>query len=141
MAELIRQNPCLRWDVVLQEAARHRCRRLLLVGLWLACTVLEAPVPDLIRDEWEKDAVVPALGTRVEAELGEADSSESNSWSFQWSIRECWRDRIESTLRLAATPTQADRDFVHLPACLQLFYVPVRAVRLALKYTWRRMRR
>ena len=140
IAELIRQNQNLPWDSLIVEASRHGCRRMLSVSLSLAYDLLEAPVPESVRCEWDRDPAVAAICDRVIRLMAQAESTESTSWWVQWNMRERWRDRIENAIRLAATPTEADKSFLRLPSSLQALYLPVRALRLALKYTWQRTR-
>ena len=139
IAELIRQNQNLAWDTLRAEAIRHRCRRMLSVSLALAYNLLEAPVPDTVRREWDDDPAVATICNRVAKGMVQAEPDESDEAWVQWNMRERWRDRIENAIRVAATPTEADKSFLKLPSVLQVLYLPVRALRLALKYTWQRV--
>jgi hypothetical protein len=137
MAELIRQDPTIQWSRLLREAVRYRCRRILQVSLWLAWTLLDAPVPECVRLEWRKDPAVSAIGAQVVTELAKPNSQELSTWRFRWSIREDLRDRIEQTVRLVMAPTEADERFLRLPSGLEFLYPALRAFRLLLKYAWR----
>jgi hypothetical protein len=135
VAELMRQHPSLDWDWLLREARRHRCRRIFLISLWLAHQLLDAPVPNAVKLEWKRDRAIAAAGRQVISAMSKPFADERiHSWSLQWSIRECLRDRVENIVRLVATPTQADREFVRLPDRLHYLYFPIRAVRLTWKY-------
>ena len=56
------------WDAVQAEAERLGCRRMLWLGVSLACELLDAPLPDKVRRDLRSDPVVMLLARRIQAQ-------------------------------------------------------------------------
>jgi Uncharacterised nucleotidyltransferase len=134
VAELIRQSPQLRWDWMLAEAARYGCRRMLQVGLWLAYEVLQAPVPDRVRNDWAADAAIVALGEEVLGLMGEPAAPSWDNPRFDLRLRERVRDRLALRMGWALEPTDADWQLANFSRPWRVLYYPLRVVRLVAKY-------
>ena len=137
VAELLRQHHDLNWEFLVNEAARLRCKRLLLLGIWLAVNVLQAPVPASVSDLLSRDPVVPLLGAEVWEGIA---NREEVSWAgiknvaFVCRARECSRDRVAYLFMRTFTPTQLEATWRHLPRPLYFLYSPLRGMRLAVQH-------
>ncbi len=137
LAELIRRNPGMQWSWLIAEAGRLRCKRLVLLGIWLAVEVLGAPVPNLVSDELAKDPVVAKLGAEVWegiAKKKEISWAGFKNVAFTCRVRESIRDRIVYVARRLFTPTQAEWSLQALPKPLHFLYFPLRALRLTAEH-------
>ncbi len=65
LAELIRAYPDLDWEAVYHRMHAMHSRRILRLGLFLASELLEAPLPDQVREDVLKDKRVRELGQDV----------------------------------------------------------------------------
>lgn len=65
VAELLRSQPGLLWEVVLDRARANRAERILRLGIYLAHSLLEAPVPEQILAWAGGDATVRALSQEL----------------------------------------------------------------------------
>jgi hypothetical protein len=122
---------------MLAEAGRLRCKRMLLLGIWLAAKILGATVPSLVSDALAKDSVVAALGAEVWEGMAQ---EEEISWAglknvtFTCRVRECPRDRVVYVFRRMFTPTESEWSWQALPKSLHFLYFPLRALRLTAEH-------
>lgn len=65
VAELLRAYPDLDWEDVYHRMHAMHSRRILRLGLFLAAELLDAPLPDQVREDVWKDRRVVALGRDV----------------------------------------------------------------------------
>jgi hypothetical protein len=135
LAQLLRVEPEIDWDLILETAHRIGRRRTLLLGLALAQDLLEAAVPADLRRLAERDAKVRDLAGQTMLRL----FHEVEGWPGVWYsllIEETWSNKMRYLAQLAeytAAPNHKDRDFLKLPSYLAYFYFVVRPLRLALK--------
>jgi hypothetical protein len=61
IAELVRTQPALEWGQVLEQSHRAGRGRMLMLGLYLADTLLDAPLPHSVRAELRADARAGSL--------------------------------------------------------------------------------
>jgi hypothetical protein len=137
IAYLINSHPRMDWNLVLQEAHRLASQRMLHLGLLLAEKLLQAPVPQAIRQEIQTDAVVQALGTQVIRNLlrpADTERSGFGSALFHLRARERLRDGIRYSASMVLAPTLADWESVPLPPFLYSLYYLLRPIRLAALY-------
>ncbi len=136
VAELLRRHHDMNWELLVSEAARLRCKRLLLLGIWLAENVLQAPVPSNISDLFSRDPVVPLLGAEVWdgiAQRQEISWAGIKNVTFVCRVRECTRDRVVYLFLRMFTPTQLETAWLWLPRPLYFLYSPLRALRLTIQ--------
>jgi hypothetical protein len=101
VAELIR-SASIRWGELFECARRLGCERILLLGVRLAATVLDAPVPPEVNAAAGRDASLPGLLRYVDRRLGSSDSVPAG-WDsltarvFQVRLQETARDRLRFT--------------------------------------------
>jgi hypothetical protein len=125
------------WTLTRQIAAKMESTRVLLLGLYLAHDLFEAPLPGLLLEEIGRDRTVPGLAAKVYAQY--ADISDPSGGvlpraAFRVRSRDGIGQGLRHTLRLAMSPTESDRQIVRLPRWLAPLYVLVRPFRLLREY-------
>ena len=144
VAELVRGHPSADWPWLLAEARALGSERMLLLGLFLARDLLDAPLPEAVRPALRADRVVESLAGQVVERLfgrprGAAGVLESAL--FHLRAREHVRDRLRYGVRLAMTTTPGDWALLPLPVRLFPLYWLLRPIRLAGKYAAGAVRR
>jgi hypothetical protein len=158
VAELLRACPSLSWRRVEDLAAKLGCWRSVALGIVLAHELLDAPLPDRVRDRATHDPRVRTLASWVQHHLfddapphvASADDREEilgqhmEEWRRrQYYIRLADRlwDRVWSSLLLASwalslviRPSGKDRVLVRLPRSLSFLYILLRLPRLMIRY-------
>jgi hypothetical protein len=130
---LVKGHPDLNWELVLEEAARAGIKRLLLLGLSLAQSLLQIPLPEFIRQELDADTMIRQLSIQVRGRLFEADVTPRSFLQtnlFHLRSRERLLDRIRFCERLLRTTTPGDWAFVSLPDRLFFLYHLIRPLRM-----------
>src|SRR5690606_647995 len=84
LAELLRSRPSIDLDRVVQQAVELRCRRVLYTGLLLAADLLDAPIPERLRQEIYRDRSVPRLIAQVCRRL--TSGTDRPFWGFEKSL-------------------------------------------------------
>jgi len=141
LAELLRSRPSIDLDRVVQQAVELRCRRVLYTGLLLAADLLDAPIPERLRQEIYRDRSVRRLIAQVCRRL--TSGTDRPFWGFEKSLftlraRDTWRDRLPVLalwLREALSPSAKDRELVALPTKLHALYYLIRPIRLGARYS------
>lgn len=140
VAELIRGNKRLRWHPLLERAGAVGTERMLLLGLLLASSLLEAPLPEeVLRKAWA-DPKVQMIAERVRGRLfGEADTQKNifKNVCFEADLlrlRERWQDKIRYCTLTMVTPSVEDLTFLRLPKPFWPLYYVTRPIRLTGKY-------
>jgi hypothetical protein len=143
IAELLRSHQDLEWGVLLRDAARRGCLRMLLIGIGAAHSLLEAPVAGVVLNRIARDRVVGSLVAEVVGQLF-VDRTEVEGTLRRWRFHLRMRERLQDQLRYIAASvllyqdatsiTDRDRSFLQLPAVLFPLYYLVRPLRVAAKY-------
>ena len=134
VAGLIDRQRDIDWQVVLNNATRQGSRRILSLGLILASELLEAPVPPDVLRAVQADGVVRTLAERVQQRIFAPEPAASGILEgafLQLRMRERRRDKLTSSLRLAAAPRVYDWMLLPLPGWLFSLYYLLRPLRLA----------
>ena len=155
LAQLLRINPNLDWNQLLDQARTLGCERILLLALFLVNDLLKVDLPQAIADRIEADPVIKTLATEVwEQILFEADNppdlvEKIGFWRFFLSynhrfylrMRERPQERIiyclhwlQSCLRVALTPNETDWKLLTLPSVFYFLYYPLHLMRLVVKH-------
>lgn len=138
VAELLRVCGGLDWDWVMRRATAPGGQRMLLLGLYLAESLLGAPLPERVGKQVEDDAMVKRLAGQVKQRLFETSNGSSPGlWEtslFHLKARERLSDRICYCSRLATSTTPGDWTLRPLPDSLHPLYYLIRPIRLAAKY-------
>ena len=145
VAEFLRRNSALDWDLVCRKAERLRCVRMLWLGIHLAKELLDAPVPDALVREAASSRAVRSMARKaclhwIFQEPGDSVKGDLDAFFFHWKQRENVRDRLPFLghhVRLWAKPSQRDRAFVDLPNAASFLYYFLRPVRVLVEGTSR----
>lgn len=133
IAELVRTRTDLDWEITLERAAASGSQRMLLLGLYLAGSLLNAPLPENIIIKLESDEKVASLAEHVSQRLfcdpEQILPSISQTFRFQWALRQDWHSRLRYC-RLLLQPTEADIETVALPRRLNFVYYLMRPLEL-----------
>ena len=129
VAELAKTRADLNWNTLLERAASTGNERMLFLGLQLANSLLDAPLPDYVKSKLAVQPMVASLAGEVSkklfADIGRAPASISQSLRFNWALRTSWRSRLRYCF-LVLQPTDADIETVSLPRPLGFAYYLVR---------------
>jgi hypothetical protein len=127
------------WDDIMARAAAFGSERMLLLGLSLAHSLLNADVPVALLEKARADPAVERLAEDARRRLfSESDDTVGNlDWSafhpFHYRMRERWRDRLGYVLLKLAEPNAADWMERPLPERLFPLYFVLRPLRLIRK--------
>jgi hypothetical protein len=125
------------WPLLTETASKMESTRVLLLGLDLAHTLFDAPLPAQLLDEIGRDRAVRDLAEKVyERYAGISDQSAGvlHRAVFRFRLRDGIRQGLRHTLHLALSPTESDRQAVGLPCWLTPLYMLVRPWRLLREY-------
>lgn len=129
VAELVRTRKEMDWDAVLARAVSAGSQRMLLLGLYLANSLLDASLPKQIEERLETDRAVVKLAGEVSQRLFiSADPLAITipaSFRFNWAVRTDLRSRLRYC-RLLLQPTDADIETRPLPRPLTFIYYLMR---------------
>lgn len=104
VAEIIRKNTDLHWDRIVVQAEMLGASRMLLLGLALSGDLLDAPLPDKLRDRIVHDAAVINLAKLVKSRLFESPTLLGKVFPkpiFRMKVRERFYDKLPSCVTLA----------------------------------------
>jgi hypothetical protein len=129
VAELVKRRTDLNWNVLLERAASTGNDRMLFLGLFLANSLLDAPLPEPVKSKLESENAVASLAKQVSKRLfggvEQAQVSISQSIRFNWAVREGWRSRLRYC-SLLLQPTDADIETIPLPRPFSFAYYLMR---------------
>jgi len=129
VAELARTRTDLNWNLVLERAASSGSDRMLLLGLYLAKSLLKAQLPEHVKSKLAADRILVSLAKQVSkrlfGDIGQTPASISESIRFNWAVRAGWRSRLRYC-RLLLQPTDADIETIPLPRPLSFAYYLMR---------------
>ena len=139
ISELVQAHPQLDWGEVRRRAERLQAQRMLHLGLMLASSLLEAPLPPEILKIASSDASVVEVTREVETRL-----LSRHLPRFDAAARFHFRRRLipgalaswRYAIRLAVVPAEEDWMMVRLPPALAPLYIALRPLRLLRKYGW-----
>lgn len=111
LAECLRLDQTLDWDLLLARSRQARARRVLAVGLELAAGLLEAPVPASVRATWRNDGGIVGASAAVRRHYMPEPDSEFRlaRHLFHWRLCDGWRQRLRYATGLLLIPTMAER--------------------------------
>jgi hypothetical protein len=145
IAELIRSNPGIDWRLTMSNARKCGSERMLLLGLFLANRLLDAPIPSEATKAINRNRTVETLAEdllgSVFAENGfngkHLDHNSPALYPAFIRMRERFRDKsslsfqyLKINLLAALTPNGNDRDFFALPSSVSFLYYVLRPFRL-----------
>jgi hypothetical protein len=125
------------WDLLTRIAAALESTRVLLLGLYLAHDLFDAPVPGQLLEEISRDRAVQELAKKVceqYAEISNTGAGVLPRAIFRVRLRDGIGQGLRHTWRLAMSPTESDRQKAPLPRWLTPLYMLVRPWRLLREY-------
>jgi hypothetical protein len=136
VAGLLERSPDLDWEWIERQAAASNRSRVLLLGLWLGASLLDASVPDNLLAQAQEDRVVLTVAAEIEEHLfGDGPIDGLRFHRYAWRIWNGWPDRIGYLRHAMAAlpakiggllrPTETDGS---LPAGLAWLWRPVRVI-------------
>ena len=133
IAELVQSQHGVDWELGEGLASRAGCRRMWLLGLFLANQLLEAPLPPRVRAWIDSDPQVHRLGCQIQGRLtGEQRTIRSapDRLLFRLRSHESLSTGLAQCLRTATNPTESDWYACRLPEWAAPLYLAVRPWRL-----------
>jgi Uncharacterised nucleotidyltransferase len=125
------------WTLLTQIAAKMESTRVLLMGLYLAHDLFDAPLPSQLLEEICRDRAVQELAEKVYeqyAGISDPGAGVLPRAVFRFRLHDGIGQGLRHTLRLAMSPTESDRQTVRLPRWLTPLYMLVRPWRLLREY-------
>ena len=132
VAELLRRHS-FNWAKLLERAETADCERMFLLGIHLAHELLDAPLPDEVRQRCDSDEQLKALAANVVEHLfnGTTHVPATSREIFKYNIRV--RKTLFSRARYLAymfRPTDGDLSHHSLPSHMNFVYYLIRPFRL-----------
>lgn len=127
------QSQTIDWTGVERKARKLGVTRMVGVSLRLAHRLLQANVPDLVRNLWNADPEIERLSEEVLGGLPRAEAFNPESLQYfrlMMRVRERASDQVRFLLRLVFTPGAGEWAIVRLPAPLFPLYGVIRMFRL-----------
>jgi hypothetical protein len=144
VAELIRLNPDIDWNNLMDRAVSLGSERMVALGLLLSSDLLGATLPADVSERIHNNPKVKLVASRVRDLLfQEEDNRLDISYWFQHHLmmRERFQDRfrlylyyLKRYVRLAVRPNAQDHELVLLPRSLSFIYYLLRPIRLTKEY-------
>ncbi|MBN1836334.1 MAG: nucleotidyltransferase family protein [Spirochaetales bacterium] len=128
------------WAAFVEQARKQGILRLLCSGFSLAQRLLGTPVPREVATLVDADRVVQSLVAQICARMLQSDQDPMSGLHHLFlhlRLRERWIDRLRylpMVLYDILRPTDKERALVKLPPALSFLYVPIRPLRLLVKY-------
>ncbi|MGI9104950.1 MAG: nucleotidyltransferase domain-containing protein [Pyrinomonadaceae bacterium] len=132
IAQLLVVERDLNWRKLLEQARRTGTERMLLLSLYVTHELLDAPLPEQVRETLRSDPEIASLAGQIYSQLFE-ETSYANGMSgyflFQLKVRRRLRDKL-NYCRYVVSPTEADLTLLSLPAPLSFVYYFLRPLRM-----------
>ena len=129
--------PALDTDAALEQAAKLGCRRMMLMGLYLANLLLGTKLSESTRRTLHDDPAIPALAGPIADRMFSGvkhESAAENPAGTTMDLMDRRRDRLRYWFFRAVTPTMGDWEFVPLPRALYPAYFLIRPFRLVFAF-------
>jgi hypothetical protein len=118
ISELSQAAPRIDWAKAFSLAKEMRVSRPLSLALYLAHRMLEAPLPDDVREQVMRDRAVKTLGDGICERFSiraQAELPVFSRFRFRVASRDSFLSGLSFAIRLATSPTEPDRADVPLP--------------------------
>ena len=125
------------WTLLFEIAKKMESTRLLLLGLYLAHDLVEAPLPQTVLDRALADSNVQWLAAQVAEQYAGNKDAGMGVWPravFRLRSSDGTWKGLRRLVRLGMSPTESDRETIRLPGFLSPFYSLVRPLRLVGEY-------
>jgi Uncharacterised nucleotidyltransferase len=135
IAEIIKSNKIIDWQIIEKRAVDLKCKRMVHLGLALAKDLFDIKLPEEIEKEINNDRSLNRLEKQIIKKLFNNNKplSESLSWRFSnlhFLIRDKLSDSINYGLRLLFCPTIKEWVTIPLPSKFLFLYFFIRPFRL-----------
>jgi len=137
VAEMMRMYPSLDWDSVFRRAESWKAQRMLHLGLALAESLLDAPLPPEVSVRVQVDQAATDLAAAVIKRLLSWDYRGLGAvgrFRFRRHLIEEPFAGLRYSWKLATVPAEEDWEMIPLPQALSPLYVALRPLRLLRKY-------
>jgi hypothetical protein len=137
VAQLVKTNETMNMEWVMETAFHSGIERMVLLGLYLAWSLLSADLPSFIIERIKNDKALKSLAERVHTNIfNEAEGSpgECERFAFYLKQRERVRDKVRYCVRRLFTSTEKDWSLLKLPSSLYPLYRFIRPLRLMEKF-------
>lgn len=125
------------WSAINDRTRALRIRRRVNVALLLAVTIFEAAVPETLIAQMRGERAVVEAAAMIQSRLFTPDANELSSARRLWlnlALRDTAGQRARHLYDVTFAPTQAEWTRYRLPEWLGFLYVPLRVIRLVVKY-------
>jgi hypothetical protein len=147
LAEFLCVYPALNWEYILEQSARQRRTRVLLIGLALAHELFGTELPEVVQKALRRDRYMVDQFTReIQNAIFEENTSppvDNEVYAFHMRMRESWLDRLiylRYPLRKKVKPGPKDAAMIALPANLSFLYYLLRPIRVLVTYGTQKLR-
>jgi hypothetical protein len=143
IAAILKGGERLNWTEVLELARKSKGTRILRVGLWLAHSLLGAPLPEEIRGDIARDRKATGIANRLSPALQSVEPHSQNTRQtilHYVAFKEGLSAKLRFCSRLALTTTPVDWETFPLPDRLVFLYAAIRPFRLLKRYVPRTIR-
>jgi len=143
LGEIVRSGANVDWDMVLAQAEKWRCFRMLMLGLLLAKEIVSVDLPSCILERIEQDPLIAGLAADIQTDFFELEGTQSGTEGkarftrFHLQVRDSYADAFQYGLRLLFSPTIRDWQCWPLPPSLSFFYYVFRPLRLGWSFVFR----
>lgn len=137
IGELLNRHQDLDWLWIEGQVGHLGTQTMLELGLGLAHTYLDAPIPEDWLKRLERNSKIQELGELIEAQWFNGQSDESRlrlMGQIYVQTMDSGRDRLWYWLDYVVTPTPLEWEILDLPSGLFFLYYPLRLLRLLWKY-------
>ncbi|HEY5885646.1 MAG TPA: nucleotidyltransferase family protein [Pyrinomonadaceae bacterium] len=137
IAHLVQVRRDVDWPQLLKRADRADARRMFLLGLHLADVLLQAPLPDVVKQKISRDKQIPELTAEIIATLFDGTdrhpATAAQIFRYNVNVRNSWPARFRY-MRYTLAPTDSDLGMVRLPAGVRFAYYLLRPMRIFSKH-------
>ena len=125
-----------KWESILKTAHQSNSTRMVYLGIYLAHTLLNAPVPPDILNTIEPDPVIKKLSDRVYKAIFVKPAQQEailKPVSFHLLMQKSIIHRmpyLSHIARLWVSPTRKDKSFIKLPSAFAFLYIVVKPFRI-----------
>jgi hypothetical protein len=140
LAEMLRHYPDVNWDGLLNDARKLGARRIVFIGLELAKSLLDAPIPGRILPKTRNDERVSSITEQLVVDLfsdHNDNKTPQEEHIMHFAMRETWKKLYPFYWRFYShifVPNEFDRELIRLPPALAFGYYLIRPARLLGKY-------
>ena len=147
VAEFLRVYPTIDWTYILDQSARQRSTRVLLIGMALVHEMFGIELPEALQQPLRRDrAAISQFTQEIQNTIFEehpAKPVDNEVYAFHMRMRESWLDRLiylRYPLRKKVRPGPKDAALITLPSNLSFLYYFLRPIRLLATYASQKIR-